>query len=172
MSIRIHESIAKNNTVRRIVNYIEPKDSLTKTKYDTLKKIYPTAYMLLTIGVAQAGVILASDDMPKERRIPMALNNVINCVISFVGGLAVDKYFEKLKYQLMDRAKLLIKDEKRAKTMINGIDTAVPVLVSAFLYKYIGQVIATPVTDKVNKYMIKHGMVDYSEKKQTEIGNG
>lgn len=163
MSMRIHESIARNSTIRRIVNYIEPKNSLTKTKYDTLKKIYPTAYMLLTIGVAQAGMILASDDMPKERRIPMALNNVINCVISFAGGMATDRFFEKFKNQLMDRAKLLIKDEKQAKTMVNGIDTAVPVLVSAFLYKYLGQVLATPVTDKVNKSLVKNGLVDYSK---------
>ncbi len=163
MNIKIHENIAKNNTIRRIVNYIEPPNSLTKTKYDTLKKIYPTAYMLLTIGVVQAGVILASDDMPKERKIPMALNNVINCAISFVGGLATTKFTEKLKNQLMERAKIVIKDEHQAR-IINGIDTAVPVLVSAFLYKYLGQVLATPVTDKVNKSLVKHGMVDYSEK--------
>lgn len=163
MSMRIHESIVRNSTVRRIVNYIEPANSATKTKYDTLKKVYPTAYMLLTIGVAQAGMILASDDMPKERRIPMALNNVINCVISFIGGMATDKFFEKFKNQLMDRAKVIIKDEKQAKTMVNGIDTAVPVLVSAFLYKYLGQVLATPVTDKVNKSLVKNGLVDYSK---------
>lgn len=165
MSMRIHESIARTNTMRRIVNWVAPKEAseLTKTKYDTLKKIYPTAYMLLTIGVAQAGMILASDDMPKERRIPMALNNVINCAISFIGGMATDKFFEKFKNQLMDRAKVIIKDEKQAKTMVNGIDTAVPVLVSAFLYKYLGQVLATPVTDKVNKSLVKNGLVDYSK---------
>lgn len=165
MSIKIHNTIAKANTMQRVIKWAVPNGAseITKTNYDKLKKIYPTAFMLLTIGVAQTGMILASDDMPKERRIPMALNNVINCVISFLGGVATDKYFEKLKNQFMDRAKIVIKDEKHAKTMVNGIDTAVPVLVSAFLYKYIGQVIATPVADKVNKYLVKHKMVDYSK---------
>lgn len=165
MSIRLHQNLITSNTMRRAINWAVPKglDEAAVTKYDKMKKIYPTAFMLLTIGVAQTSMILASDDMPKERRIPMALNNVINCAISFLGGLAVDNYFEKLKYQLMDRAKLLIKDEKQAKTIINGIDTAVPVLISAFLYKYLGQVLATPVTDKVNKFLVNHKMVDYSK---------
>jgi len=164
MSIKIHERIANTNTMKRVINWAVPKDvsGTAKTNYDTLQKIWPTAFMLLTVGVAQTGVILNSDDMPKKRRIPLALNNVITCAISLLGVLVTDRYTDKLMNKFANRAKVIFKNEKQER-MVNGIKTGMPILVSALLYKYIGQVLATPLADKVNKYLVKKEMVDYSK---------
>lgn len=164
--MRIHEKIIKTNTIKKIINWAEPKTLGNKTlsNYDKLQKMWPTVFMLSTVGVAQTGVIMTTDEIPKKRRIPLALNNVITCVMAFFGGLLTDKYTDKLKDKFIQRAGIVIKDSKQT-VIINGIKTAIPVLASALLYKYIGQVIATPLTDKVNKVLVKNGLVNYSDNK-------
>lgn len=165
MSIKIHQNLANSNTVNKFVNWATKNDA---ANYKKLQKYYPTVFMLVTIGVGQTGFILASDDMPKKRRIPLALNNTINCLISLAGGIITDKYVDKLTDTFVKRAEATLVGKEKVQ-IIKGISRAIPILASGLLYKYIGPVLATPITDKVNKYMIKHGMVDYSEKK--EIGN-
>lgn len=167
MSIRIHEKIANTNTMKSIVKWADPSNAseTTKTSFNKLQKHWPEAFMLLTAGVGQTWVIYKSDDMPKKRRIPLIINNIITCSISILGGLITDKYTERFKDKLIKRASVVFaeKDSKYIETMQNGVKTAVPVLISALLYKYIGPVIATPITDKVNKYLVKKGMIDYSK---------
>lgn len=165
MSIKIHESLANTNTVKKIVGWAERNEA---ANYKKMQKYYPTAYMLLTVGVAQTGVIWASDDIPKKRRIPLALNNIINCAISLAGFLLITKHTDKLRDKFAQRAKEIFKGEKQEK-MINGVKSGLPILVTALLYKYIGQVIATPITDKVNKYLVKKGVIDYSKDEKRDI---
>lgn len=162
MNLRINQNLAKSNTVNKFVNWATKNDA---ANYKKLQKYYPTAFMLLTIGIGQTGFILASDDMPKKRRIPLALNNTINCLISLAGGIITDKYVDKLTDTFVKRAeKTLVSNEKAQ--VIKGISRAIPILASGLLYKYIGPVLATPITDKVNKFLVKHKMVDYSEKSE------
>lgn len=164
MSIRIHETIANTKTMQRVVKWAVPKGAseTTKTSFDKLQKHWPTAFMLLTAGAGQTWVIYKSDDMPKKRRIPLIINNVITCSLSVLGAILIDKRTEKLKNKFIERAGVLFKD-KQKELMQNGIKVTVPLLVSSLLYKYIGPVLATPVTDKVNKFLEKHKMVDYSK---------
>lgn len=159
MNLRIHENIYKQKTMSGIIDWATKNES---ANFKKLEKYYPTAFMLLTIGVGQTGVILASDDMPKKRRIPLALNNTINCLISLAGGLITAKYTTQLKDTFVKRAEnVIVSNEKEQ--IIKGIRKTVPILVSGILYKYIGPVLATPLTDKLNKYLVKHKMVDYSK---------
>lgn len=159
MNLRINQNLANLNTVKSFVNWATKNDA---ANYKKLQKYYPTAFMLLTVGVAQTGVILASDDMPKKRRIPLALNNTINCLISLAGGIITDKYVDKLTDTFVKRAEatLICKEKEQ---VIKGIGRAIPILASGLLYKYIGPVIATPLTDKVNKYLVRKGIIDYSK---------
>lgn len=162
MNLRIQENIYKQKTMSGIIDWATRNKS---ANFKKLEKYYPTAFMLLTIGVGQTGVILVSDDMPKKRRIPLALNNTINCLISLAGGLITAKYSAKLTDTFVKRAEnVIVSNEKEQ--IIKGIRKAVPVLVSGVLYKYIGPVLATPLTDKLNKFLIKKGFVDYSDKKE------
>jgi len=167
MSIGIHERIANTNTMKRVVNWAVPKGASesSKTNYDKLQKIWPSAFMLLTAGLGQTLVIYKSDDMPKKRRIPLIINNIITCSISLLGGLVTKKYVDKLTEKMKTRAGVVFAKEnsKYIETIQNGVKTSIPVLVSALLYKYIGPVLATPLTDKVNKHLVKKGMIDYSK---------
>lgn len=162
MNLRINQNLANLNTVKSFVNWATKNDA---ANYKKLQKYYPTAFMLLTIGIGQTGFILASDDMPKKRRIPLALNNTINCLISLAGAALIAKHSEKLTNKFVERAKVIFPKERHDQ-IVNGIKTAIPMTITAFLFKYIGQVIAIPITDKVNKYLIKKGIVDYSDKKE------
>ena len=159
MSLRINQNLAKSNTINKFVDWATKNDA---ANYEKLKEIYPPAFMLLTVGVVQTGVILNSDDMPKKRRIPLALNNTINCLISLAVGLITAKYSKKLTATFVKRAEAVL-GSKEKEQIIKGIGTAIPIFVSGLLYKYIGPVLATPITDKVNKYMVKKGMIDYSK---------
>lgn len=165
ITFRVHDRIARTNTMKSIVNWAVPSGASekTKTNLDKLQKHWPMAFMLLTAGAGQTYFIYKSDDMPKKRRIPLIINNVITCSLSVLGAILIDKHADKLKDKFMERAGVLFKDEQR-EVIKNGIKITIPLLITSLLYKYIGPVIATPITDKVNKYMIKHGMVDYSEK--------
>jgi hypothetical protein len=164
MTLRIHERIANANTMKRVINWAVPNGASekTKTSFDKLQKHWPNAFMLLTVGAGQTYMIYKSDDMPKKRRIPLIINNVITCSLSILGAIIIDKRTEKLKDKFIERAGVLFKDEQKA-IIQNGIKVTIPLLVSSLLYKYIGPVLATPITDKVNKYMVKHGMIDYSK---------
>lgn len=164
MNVKILDNVAKTNTMTRFIKWADKKKlpGDTSTYYEKLQKIYPTVFMLLTIGVGQTCTILTSDNIPKKRRIPLALNNTINCLISLTGGLILAKRSKKLTDKFAERAESLFSQEEQ-KIIINGIKSAIPFFISALLYKYIGQVIATPITDKVNKFLIKKGLVDYSK---------
>jgi hypothetical protein len=162
--------LEQTKAVRRFENWAIQEKSVQKnakkpiTNYSELQRFYPTAFMLITIG-AQTGVIYDTKDMPKKRRIPLALNNIINCSISLLGGFILAKHSVKLVNKFVDHAKILYskKTEKEKTILINGITTAIPFLISALLFKYAGQVIATPITDKVNKFLVKKGFIDYSK---------
>lgn len=164
ITLKVHERIANTKTMQRVVKWAVPKDvpKNTKTSFDKLQKHWPTAFMLLTAGAGQTYVIYKSDDMPKKRRIPLIINNIITCSLSVLGAILIDKRTEKLKNKFIERAGVLFKDKEK-ELMQNGIKVTVPLLISSLLYKYIGPVLATPITDKVNKFMEKHKMVDYSK---------
>lgn len=168
MSIGIHNTIAKTKTMQSVINWAIKKRHYknpskgTFTYYEKLQENWSTLFMLATIGVGQTATILSSDDMPKERRIPLGINNIMTCVISFLGGLLTKKYTKNLTKRFVESAKIVIKNEDKPKIII-GIENALPVIVTTLLYKYIGQVIATPIADKVNKFLVKKGLVDYSK---------
>lgn len=122
--------------------------------------VYPAAYTL-----TQTVYIYNLDEMPKERRIPLSLNNIINCIISFAGGLLMmTKPYNNFMKKMTERAAVIYKSENE-KTLVKGMKIAVPFIVATMLYKYAGPVIATPLADKANKFLVKHGWVIYANER-------
>lgn len=167
MSLSILKSIANTKTFNRFEKWaaketpIRKNSTKTISNYSKLQDIYPTVFMLLTIG-AQTAFIYNDKDMPKERRIPLVLNNIINCAISVGLFLLMSKSSKKFVNKTLERANVLYANNPNKTKLINGINTAVPFVVSAFLFKYIGPVAATPLADKANKFLVKKGIVKYS----------
>ena len=142
------------------------KNSMSKTvtNYTKLQEIYPTVAMLLAVS-SQTAFIYNSKDMPKERKIPLLLNNLINCVLAVAGGLLINKQVTKLVDKVLKRANIVYASNPNKANLTNGIKTAIPFLVSAVMFKYIGAVLATPLADKANRFLVKKGIVKYSDNK-------
>lgn len=149
----LKESPLKNNPAKRVSNY------------EKLQQIYPISAM--TFGaVVQSLFLYKEKDMPKERRIPLALNNLINAVISIPGGILISKPINKYMDKVLERANVLYEHHPNKANLINGIKTAVPFIVPALLFRYVGAVLATPLADKANNFLVKKGLVDYSKEGQ------
>lgn len=156
---RTLKAIEKSRIIQRYEDWAIKDDGKSFAKLEKMYPlIFPTVYMLV-----QAAYIYKSDEMPKERRIPLALNNIINCIISFSGGLLMmTKHYNNFMKKMSERAAVIYKSENE-KTLVKGMKIAVPFIVATMLYKYAGPVIATPLADKANKFLVKKGWVDYSK---------
>lgn len=152
----LKESPLKNNPAKRVSNY------------EKLQQIYPISAM--TFGAVMQSLFLYKEkEMPKERKIPLVLNNLINAAISIPGGLILSKPINKYMEKVVSRANVLYKHHPNKANLINGIKTAIPFIVPAILFRYVGAVLATPLADKANNFLIKKGLVDYSkEDKQAD----
>lgn len=168
MITRVLKYVANTNTMHKLENWAVRETPLksdpTKmvTNYSKLQKIYPSIFMLFTIG-AQTAVIYNSKDMPKKRRIPLVLNNIITCALSIIGGLLMSKPTTKFVDLMIRRANVLYEHNPNKSFLVNGIKTAIPFLIPALTYKFLGPVIATPLADKANNLLVKKRLVDYSK---------
>lgn len=167
MSLSVLKYLANSRIINRAENWavkeIPVKGDVSKkvTNYSRMQKIYPNAAMLFAVGI-QTGFIYNSKDMTKERKIPLILNNAIACVLAIIGGLIMHKPIGNLLEKMVSRANIIYPANSNKESLINGMKTAVPFLVSALLFKYIGAVLATPLADKANKFLVKKGIVNYS----------
>lgn len=170
MRVNVLKYIANTKTMNRFQNWavkecpMKKNTSQTLTNYAKLQKIYPASFALFA-GLVQGIFIYKSKDMPKERKIPLILNLANNDVIALVGGALLNKPADKFLEKMMERANVIYKDNPNKAIFINGMKTAVPFFVTAVLFKYIGPVLATPLADKCNRFLVKKGWVTYQEKK-------
>lgn len=166
----ILETIAKSNMVKRFENWAVKETPLKAnpqkkiTNYSKLQNAYPMSFMLF-IGIVQMLCIYKSKDMPKERKFPLLLNIINNDIIAIIGGLILNNPMNKFIDKAVERAKIIYKINPDKPVYINGIKTAIPFIVSAFMFKYLGAVIATPLAHNSNKLLIKAGLIDYSDTK-------
>lgn len=165
---RVLTYVANTKTMHRLedwaVRETPLKSNPTKmvTNYSKLQRVYPTIFMLFTMG-AQTAVIYNSKDMPKKRRIPLVLNNIITCVLAVIGGLLMSRPTTKLLDIMLKRANILYEHNPNKAFLVNGIKTAIPFLIPALTFKFLGPVIATPMADKANNFLIKKGLINYSK---------
>ena len=152
------QRIANTKTMNKLEDWAIKEKSIN---YTNMQKFYPTAFMFAG-GIVQAGFLYKSKDMPKERKIPLILNIANTMIISLIGGAILNKPIDKLLKNTLKRAEVLYKNPKTKAILINGIKTAVPFLVPALMFKYVGAVLATPLADKENKFFVKKGWIDYS----------
>lgn len=162
-------SIANSRIMQKSVNWATTpaKSALTKTAAKPFDKIqeYLPLIMGVWVGLVQTVLTYKSKDMPKERRTPLAISIGISDVIGLVGTLLIDGKVKKFTKRVQDRVDKMPINQVEKDHLKNGVKTAVPFLIFAFMFKYSAQIISTPLANITNNYLKKKGMIDYSEKK-------
>lgn len=158
--------LAKSKVVRKFENWaLTPTNSNpAMTKLEKVQKYYPTIFALF-VGIMQGTFLYSSKNMPKERKIPLVLNIANNDAIALIGGVLISKPTDKFLTKMINRANVIYEKDPKKLIYLNGIKTAAPFFITAVLFKYVGAVLATPLADKMNKYLVKKGIVHYDNKK-------
>lgn len=154
-SVNWASQVYKGRTVKQGKNPI--------TRYNVLQEYFPLA-LGVWVGLVQAVLTYRSKDMPKERRTPLALSIGISDAIGFVGTLLINGKVKKFTDRVEKRVDKLPIQKVEKDTLKNGVKTAVPLLIFAFMFKYAAQVISTPLANFANNYLQKKGIIYYSKK--------
>ncbi|MGD9581920.1 MAG: hypothetical protein AB7V50_11150 [Vampirovibrionia bacterium] len=133
-------------------------------------KLIPTMSAVLPIWISSFYVFsnLKSKEIPKERKIPLLINDIIICAFSTLAGFTVVKLFNTMELGMKERVKELLmktcKDQEtynKQKSMYQkGIKQMMFIAAFTFVFRFLGPVIATPLADKVNKFLIKKGLIE------------
>lgn len=154
-------TLYNSKPVKGVINWAV-KDSAKNYKF--LQENVPYAMVILSL-TAQGIFLAKSDDIPKERKIPLVLNNVFTGIIGLSGGFLLKKHVRKVSEVLRKRAEgLYIETEKNPAILLDGIKSAVPFLTTTMLFSYFGHVIATPLSTQATAFLAKRGLIDLSDK--------
>ena len=165
-------SIANSKIIQKGVNWAVktsknaiPKqgEKLLPTNYDKIQKYYPLI-IGTWVGIVQSFLTYNSNDMPKERKVPLAINIAISDFIGTVGSLLINNKVNKFTERVQNRLDKLPMEEAEKNHLKNGAKTAVPFAISVIMFRYIAQVAATPLAEVVNSYLEKKGIIKYDNK--------
>lgn len=135
------------------------------SNYDKLQKYVPIAFMAW-IALAQSFFISKNKEMPKERKVPLMLNEIFSCAMGVVASLLLSGPISKLTEKFIDRAEIIYKENPQKEILRNGIKTAIPAAITVTLFQYVFPVIATPMATQATAYLKKKGMVKFSNNKE------
>lgn len=123
--------------------------------------VVPKMSALLPIWISAFYIIsnLKSDKIPKERKIPLLLNDAIICTFSTAAGMTVAKLFETMQAGMIENLKTVVKDVEKAKMLEGGIKQMMAIAAFTLVFRYLGPVIATPLADKATKFLVKHKLI-------------
>ena len=162
--------IAQTDKVNRFIEWgakeSTKKDLLGKTINNNNAKVVPVMAALLPIWISSFYVYsnIKSDKIPKERKTPLLINDVIICLFSTIAGVTVSKLFDAMQTTMNNNLKTVIKDIEKQAQLKQGIKQMMAIAAFTVVFRYLGPVIATPLADKVNTFLIKKGYIEDPEK--------
>lgn len=141
-------------------------DLLNKPISNLNAKVVPAMSALLPIWISSFYVYsnIKSDKIPKERKTPLLINDIIICAFSTVAGFTVSKLFDAMKTTMNNNLKTVVKEAKDIARLQQGIKQMMAIAAFTLVFRYLGPVIATPLADKVNTFLIKKGYIEDPEK--------
>lgn len=161
MQIKPPLNVMNSRPVKRYVDWALKSKTIndggvikTVSNYEKLQETVPPMLMVLAQSL-QCYFLAKSQDIPQERKAPLIWNNVYTGVMALTVGLMLRKPINKMTENLVKKADILYANEKNKNVLINGIKTAIPFLSSVILFRYIGPVIATPMSIKTAEYLAK-----------------
>jgi len=136
---------------------------LTLPKLNKLKSHLPGILGLWVTGF-YAQSILNNKDIPKERKTPLFINNIFCGAFGTGAGYYVAAAMNKFNEHFVPRFETVLEKQKVSTERIKDLKGAlkhslIPLVAFTFAFRYLAPVIATPLADKVNKYLIKHNLI-------------
>ena len=162
-------TIANSKIMQKSVDWATTptKSALSKglktRPFDKIQEHFPLI-LGVWVGLVQTVLTYRSQDMPKERRVPLAISIGISDALGLAGTLLINGKVKKFTKRVQDRVDKLPIDKVEKDHLKNGVKTAIPFLIFAFMFKYLAQVASTPMANIVNTYFKNKGIIDYSEK--------
>ncbi|MEW5822185.1 MAG: hypothetical protein AB1782_18465 [Cyanobacteriota bacterium] len=158
-------SLAHTGTASRIAEWGAKEstktDLLGKSLNNFSAKIVPSMAALLPIWISAFYVInnLKSDKIPKERKTPLLINDIIVCTISTIAGMTVAKLFDAMQIGMVENMKKVVTSADKQALLKGGIKQMMAIAAFTLVFRFLGPVIATPLADKVNSFLIKHKLI-------------
>ena len=127
-------------------------------RFATLQRHMPAA-----LGTWMAGFYvinnLKSNNIPQERKTPLLINDLICTGISVAGGYAISNQIYRFSDELLKRFDKVLANNPQKAALKSGLKAMVPLVAFSFAFRFLGPIIATPLADKVNKFLIKKGYI-------------
>jgi len=173
MKINILPRLAQTKVINKAVNWALKEKTVTKnnvttkiTNYSKMQATFPNCFMVF-VQALQCYFLNKSEEMPKERKIPLILNNTYSCTLALTTGLIFKNPIQKMTAKIIHQAETVYANNPHKTNLINGIKTGIPFLTAAVLFQYIGPVIATPLSTQTTKWLAKKGYIDLSKSKKS-----
>lgn len=157
--------IANNSAIKGAVNWAS-KDGgknlgILKNHLPAVMGVYMTTFYAVNN--------LSSDKIPKERKIPLLINDIICCAFGTFGGYLLSDGIFAFQKALASRFEQVVVESPNKALMTKGLKSIVPLLAFTFMFRYIGPVFAVPLADKITKGLIKMGWIkDPAEASKTK----
>ena len=167
---RIINSVAHTNTSSKVAEWgakLSGKSDLLGNPINNLNaRIVPAMTALLPIWISAFYVYsnLKSEKIPREHKIPLLINDIIVCTFSIIAGFTIAKLFDAMKTGMNYNLAKVVSDPQKVKMLQGGIKQMMAITAFTFVFRYLGPVIATPLADTVNNFLIKHKLIDDPKK--------
>lgn len=149
------KKVVKNNVSQEVTNYSK------------LQKAVPVFFMAW-LSLLQCYLFSRKKEMPKERRVPLILNEAYTCAMGVATSFLISKPVDKLTEKFVKRAEIVYKNNPKKGMLINGIKTAVPAGITVCLFQYVFPVIATPMATQTSAFLKKKGIVKFPESSDSQ----
>ncbi|OGH95689.1 MAG: hypothetical protein A2039_06055 [Candidatus Melainabacteria bacterium GWA2_34_9] len=160
--------LEQTKAVRKCEDYLS-KELTTKSgekilRLNKLQKHLPGILGLWITGF-YAQSILNNKDIPKERKTPLFINNLFCGAVGVSAGYAVKEAINKFEKPFIPRFEKVLEKQGLSPDKIEKLSkvglhhSLIPLLAFSFAFRYLAPVIATPLADKVNKFLVKHNLI-------------
>ena len=171
------KALEKTRVVRKCEDYLS-KEITTKSgekilRLNKLQKHLPGVLGLWITGF-YAQSILNNKDIPKERKTPLFINNLFCGAVGVSAGYGVKAAINKFEERFIPRFEKVLEKQGLSPDKIEKLSkvglhhSLIPLLAFSFAFRYLAPVIATPLADKVNKFLIKHDLIKGSKPKSNQ----
>lgn len=157
---------------KRTVKHLKNGTVKVSKNEDKLRQYLMVAYSL-GLQTNYVANVLSNDRMPKKRKQTLAINNTLTFFIPAIGAFTVDKAInngvKRLQLYMVKTNKEVGKKLMPSSSAVKGVKAAASIIVFTTMYKWLSTVVATPIADKITKYMDKKGWLSPDEKQTQPV---